>query len=114
MQPSEERGPSMNRRVMVGALAAAGAVMMADAVAQDTANIPVRPNTAAIAEDNVKQLLLLMDTDKNGKISKDEWMKFMATEFDRLDTDHSGQLDRNELLQSRVTMRHVATATLGK
>jgi hypothetical protein len=114
MQPSEERGPSMNRRVMVGALAAAGAVMMADAVAQDTANVPVRPNTAAIAEDNVKQLLLLMDTDKNGKISKDEWMKFMSAEFDRLDTDRSGELDRNELLRSRMVIRHVSTETQGK
>jgi Ca2+-binding EF-hand superfamily protein len=45
-------------------------------------------------------LLLLMDTDKSGKISKQEWMKFMEAEFDRLDKDKKGQLDAKELEQS--------------
>ena len=55
-----------------------------------------------------------MDTDKNGKISKDEWMKFMSAEFDRLDLDTSGELDPRELLQSNVSLRHVRPADLGK
>jgi uncharacterized membrane protein YdfJ with MMPL/SSD domain len=42
------------------------------------------------ARDAAKQLLLVMDADKSGKISKQEWMKFMEAEFDRLDTDHKG------------------------
>jgi len=33
-----------------------------------------------------------MDTDKNGKISKQEWMKFMEAEFDRLDKNKTGEL----------------------
>jgi hypothetical protein len=40
-----------------------------------------------------------------GKVSKEEWMKFVGAEFDRLDTDHKGRLDVNELTQSRVRMR---------
>jgi hypothetical protein len=32
-------------------------------------------------------LLLLMDTNQNGRISKQEFMTFMEAEFDRLDTD---------------------------
>ena len=48
--------------------------------------------------------MLLMDTDKNGKISKQEWMKFMEAEFDRLDKDKSGALSPQELLQSRVNV----------
>jgi hypothetical protein len=32
-----------------------------------------------------RQWLLLMDTNENGKISKQEWTKFMEAEFDRLD-----------------------------
>jgi hypothetical protein len=59
----------------------------------------------AAATDAAKQLLLAMDTNKSGKISKEEWMKFMEAEFDRLDTDHRGQLDVKELTQSRVRMR---------
>jgi Ca2+-binding EF-hand superfamily protein len=43
-----------------------------------------------------------MDTDKNGKISKQEWMKFMEAEFERLDTNHDGELDVKELTESRM------------
>lgn len=38
----------------------------------------------ALAEPEVVQLLLLMETTKNGKISKQECMKFMETEVDRV------------------------------
>jgi Ca2+-binding EF-hand superfamily protein len=53
----------------------------------------------------VKQLLLLMDKDENGKISKKEFMGFMEREFDRLDKDKSGQLDVKELTQSQFRSR---------
>jgi hypothetical protein len=66
----------------------------------------------AIAADNTqkvdagvpatKQLLLLMDTDKNGKVSKQEFMTFMEAEFNRLDMNHDGELDVHELTQLRV------------
>ena len=59
----------------------------------------------AEATEAAKQLLLLMDTDKNGKISKQEWMTFMEAEFDRLDTNHDGELDPKELLESRMRSR---------
>ncbi len=51
-------------------------------------------------------MLLLMDTDENGKISKQEWMKFMEAEFDRLDKDKNGQLDVKELTQSTLRVSH--------
>jgi Ca2+-binding EF-hand superfamily protein len=57
------------------------------------------------ANNNVRELLLLMDADKNGRISKKEWMSFMEAEFNRLDKDGSGELDINELRQSGVTIR---------
>ena len=56
----------------------------------------------AIADSEVKQLLLLMDTDKNGKISREEFLKFMEAEFERLDQDRSGELDVKELTQSQL------------
>lgn len=59
-----------------------------------------------LGEGDVKELLLLMDTDKNGKISKAEWMKFMSEEFDRLDKDKNGELDPQELKQSRLVVSH--------
>jgi hypothetical protein len=69
---------------------------------------PKPPDKLAIGEDEVKQLLLLMDTDKNGKISKQEYMNFMAAEFDRLDKDKSGELDPKELTQSQLRVSHFA------
>ncbi|MBV8905561.1 MAG: EF-hand domain-containing protein [Acidobacteriia bacterium] len=61
-----------------------------------------KQRTLALAEDEVKQLILLMDTNKNGKVSKKEFMDFMSAEFDRLDRDNSGELDPAELTQSQI------------
>ena len=55
---------------------------------------------ALLTEEEVK-LLLLKDTDKIGKISKQEFITFMGKEFERLDTDKSGELDFNELKRSQ-------------
>jgi hypothetical protein len=70
--------------------------------AQKTTPDAKKQNTVALADDEVKQMLVLMDTDKNGRISKAEFMKFMEAEFDRLDKDKSGELDAKELTQSQV------------
>ena len=88
--------------VLIVVVAAAG-MMLGTAVAQNAA--PKSQDKLALAEDEVKQLLLLMDTDKNGKVSRQEYMRFMEAEFDRLDKDKSGELDAKELAQSslRVT-----------
>jgi Ca2+-binding EF-hand superfamily protein len=59
----------------------------------------------ALANEDVKQLILLMDTDKSGKVSKQEWMNFMEAEFNRLDKDGSGELDVAELRQSSVSVK---------
>lgn len=55
-----------------------------------------------LGEPEVKELILLMDTDKNGKVSKQEFMAFMEAEFNRLDKDKSGELDAKELAQSQL------------
>ena len=85
---------------------------MIGAAAAQKQPVPKQLDKQALGEDEVKQLLLLMDTDKSGKISKQEWMKFMEAEFDRLDTDKSGELDAKELLQSKL--RATRPVNLGK
>jgi hypothetical protein len=79
------------------ALFAVGA-FMGTALAQKA----VPQSRIAPGEAEVKQLLLLMDTNKNGKISRQEFVNFMAAEFDRLDVDKSGELDVKELAQSQL------------
>jgi hypothetical protein len=76
--------------VIIAVLVATWATL-GTAVAQKAA-VPKSPDKLAIGEDEVKQLLLLMDTNKTGKITKREWKKFMEAEFDRLDKNKSGEL----------------------
>jgi hypothetical protein len=63
--------------------------MVGTAAAQKAA-VPKPQDKLAIGEDEAKQLLLLVDTDKKGKVSKQEWMKFMEAESDRLDKAKTG------------------------
>jgi EF hand len=78
-------------------------------VGAQKASIPKPQDKLAMGEDEVIQLLLLMDTDKNGKVSKQVFMKFMEAEFQRLDKDKSGELNVKELTQSKLPGSHVAS-----
>lgn len=101
----------MLKRIQVGlsAVLLAGVwSLMGAARPQDTAWVPKPQDKLALGENDVKQLLLIMDTDKNGKISKQEWMNYMSAEFDRLDKDKSGELDPSELRQSTLRVSHFA------
>jgi len=65
------------------------------------------PGAVVVGEAEAKKLLVLMDADKSGKVSRAEFMAFMAAEFDRLDRNHDGELDVKELEQSQLaTPRH--------
>jgi EF-hand domain pair len=74
----------------------------ANTAAQSSGVLLPPPQYIAAGENNAKQLLLLMDTDKNGKVSKAEFMAYMEAEFDRLDVNHDGQLDVKELTAPKV------------
>jgi Ca2+-binding EF-hand superfamily protein len=43
-----------------------------------------------------------MDKDKNGAVSKDEFMEYMSQTFDRLDVNKGGQLERSELSNAEL------------
>jgi hypothetical protein len=76
------------------------------ALPQTKATVPKPQDNLALAEEHARELLLLIDTDKSGKISKIEWMKFMEAEFDRLDKAKNGELDVKELTQSKLRVSH--------
>lgn len=69
-----------------------------------SANAATKQETKNLAagEAEAKRLLLLMDRDQNGKVSRQEFMTFMAEEFERLDVNKDGELDVKELTQSRL------------
>jgi hypothetical protein len=105
--------------VVVAGLFATGFMMRTAFAASQTAGAaPQSANNAATAdtpdpqrvvagEIEARKLVFLMDEDKNGKVSRAEFMKFMAAEFDRLDANKDGELDVKELEKSQLmTVRH--------
>jgi hypothetical protein len=82
-------------------------------VAQGKASVPRPQDTLALGENAAKDLLLLMEPDKNGKISKQAWMRFMGEEFDRLDKEKKGELDAEELRSDQL-VKHARPQDLGK
>jgi hypothetical protein len=66
--------------------------MLGNAAAQKD-SVPKPQGKLALGEDDVKHLLPLMEADRHGKVFRQEYMKFMAAEFDRLDKAKSGELD---------------------
>ena len=89
----------MNRRHwLIAAISATGVVFAQKMGASEQ-------DKFGVANQDVKELLFLMDTDKCGKVSKRDWMNFMEAEFNRLDKDGNGILDLTELRQSAVSVR---------
>jgi hypothetical protein len=64
------------------------------------ANVPIHQDVVALAQPKVIEVLPLMDTDRNGKISKRDFMNLMEAVFDRLDKDKKGELDPRQFRQS--------------
>jgi hypothetical protein len=108
-------------RVRVGASKVASAILIAGGIlgagalvgnrvrAQESAPKAAAPTPnekkIAAGEKEAKKMLLLMDKDNSGKVSKQEFMSFMEAEFERLDINKDGELDVKELTDSRVQVR---------
>jgi hypothetical protein len=101
----------LTRRNLVSAIAVIGTSWAAASkAAAQKQPLSATPDKLALGQSEVEDLLLLMDTDKNGKISKKEWMNFASAEFDRLDKDKNGELDVHEIAASKLmATRHVNT-----
>jgi hypothetical protein len=90
--------------VVVIAVSVATGAMLGTAVTQKA---PAKPqDNLARGEGEVKKLVLLMDTDNEGKVSKQEFMSFMEAEFNRLDKNKDGKLDVKELTQQPMKGFH--------
>lgn len=77
-------------------------LLIAGSFARDKAAVPEAQGRPLLTSDQVKLLFVLMDTDRDGKISRQEWMSFMQAEFDRLDTKKTGELTPNDMSQLRL------------
>jgi Ca2+-binding EF-hand superfamily protein len=93
-----------SRRRIAAVTGLATVVAVGAGMAQDssTQKETQREKNLAIGEAEAKRMLVLMDKDRNGKVSKQEFMSFMEEEFERLDKNKDGELDVKELTQTRV------------
>jgi Ca2+-binding EF-hand superfamily protein len=58
-------------------------------------NVAFGADKRTVAE--ARRLLRVVDKDMSGTVSRAEFLQFMGRTFDRLDTNHNGQLEANEL-----------------
>jgi hypothetical protein len=91
--------------VLVIAVLVATGAMLGTSAAQNT-SAPKQQGNLALGEGEVKKLVLLMHTDNEGKVSKQEFMSFMEAEFNRLDKNKDGELDVRELTQQPTNGFH--------
>lgn len=91
--------------IAVIAVLVATLTLLGNAAAQK-ASVPKPQDKLAMGEDDVRHLLPLMDADKNGMVAKQEFMKYMEAEFERLDKNKIGQLNVKELTRSNLSATH--------
>lgn len=103
----------MTNWTMLVALVLLAGMLISSALSQKD-GLMKRPNPIELASDDAKEILLVMDTDKEGKISKEAWMKFMSAEFDRLDKTKTGTIDPKTLELDRAPVRVTRSNDLGK
>lgn len=58
----------------------------------------------ALSPSGAKLWMTAMDKDSDGTVSKEEFTAYMQAQFDKVDTDHDGTLDRNEMGQLRKNL----------
>jgi Ca2+-binding EF-hand superfamily protein len=58
-------------------------------------NVAFGGDKRTVAE--ARRLLRVVDKDMNGTVSRDEFLQFMGRTFDRLDTNHNGEIEAREL-----------------
>ena len=90
--------------LVISALFVAGATVGTAAAQKEKDMPPSSEHRSAViaGEPEAKRLLLLMDTNKDGKVSKEEWMSFMEAEFNRLDTNHDGLVNVKDMGNSQI------------
>ncbi len=72
-----------------------GTVLMAGMAAGFT--VAAGAQKTGSATPAAKQWLALMDSDNDATVSKAEYLAYMDKQFDKLDVDHDGTLDKDEL-----------------
>jgi hypothetical protein len=79
-------------RNAIAVLVASLAVQVGPAFAQS-----LRKDTENLIDTSIRKLLRQMDKDKNGTVSKSEFLQYFSERFDRLDVNRDRRLEADEL-----------------
>jgi hypothetical protein len=82
--------------IIIGVLGSLGACAIHSSAGAQKTSAPNPQANLARGEGEVKKLLPLMEADNDGKVSKQEFMRFMEAEFDMLDTKREQKLEAIE------------------
>lgn len=91
---------------ILAVLIAAG-IFLTTAAAQK-ASVPKAQDRLTMGEEPTKLLLQVMSVNGKDTVTKQEYMKFMEAEFDRLDREKKGELSVSKLTQSTLSTSHYA------
>ncbi len=104
-----------SRNTTVSILAATGLLVaiwtLQGSAAAQKAEVPHPQDKLVLGESEIKQLLILV-SDKDGRITKEEWVKVVEAEFDKLDKKKSGELDVKQLVDWKPRTRPPSSAEL--
>ena len=103
----------MTRRKLLAASLLAMASFATSAIAQKDGLLKCHDPTQ-VAIDDVKEILLLMNGDTNGTITRQEWIRFMAAEFDRLGPAKKRSIDPTKLTPVKEQARPIHFSDLRK
>lgn len=101
-----------SKNIALAATVLVAASALSGFASEQKQTVPKPQDKLVLAESEVKELLPLAAPANNSKVSKEEWLKFMAAEFDRLDKSGSGVVDVTKL--PPPTLWKTGIAKLGK
>ena len=93
--PSLSSGRSILKSTAVVALLVTGAAPLAGRAGDITSTDQARA-WAALARMKPMEVMHMIDTDKKGYVSREEFMQFQQAFFDRMDQNHDGKADAQE------------------
>ncbi len=95
-------------RLIMGAAIFVVALTFLSTAAAQKASVPKPQDALVMGEEHVRELLLLMKADKNGNVTRQEYMRFMEAEFQRLDKAQAGLLNARALNQANISASRFA------